>query len=184
MPRLPYITARRDGESDEAYKSRDSQLRTRMSEAAGMPESATKDFVTKQIKSEMMPEVSQKLSEYGANLLDDKVNLTVTLGSLFFDLYEISAPPPAEAPMAQLLHKKKREELATRLEGEEFALTKAEIATVRPALEDPKVWETVKISASYTVGEEKRYVSLTNKAAPFFGSVVNAAVEYILENEK
>lgn len=184
MPRLPFITARKEGEAEEDHKTRDVDLRKRSAEAAALPDGEAKDAAVASVHQEMVPEIVQRLAEYGAKLQEDRVPLTVSLGSLFFDLYEISAPQPAEAPLAQMIHKKRRDELATRLESEEFELSRQEINTIRPGLEDPKVWETVKLSAYYMIGEEKRYVSLNNKAAPFFGSVVNAAVDYVLANEK
>lgn len=172
-----------DGETPEALADRENALRKRMMEVSLMEAGPAKDQAVGELEASMPDEYRTQLKAFGARLPSDNLDLTITLGSFFFDLYALVAKAPA-APLAQAIYQKKLQDLAVRLEESELSLSQEEVSIIKPSLENEAVWDKAVLSASVKVGDEKRYIQLSNKAAPYFAPVLNAAVTYLMNYDK
>lgn len=181
---------RKDGESDEDYGKRSNELRAKMAESSAIRAQNVKSVADgKPLMEESMPLADlqaqldpDRLAKYkslGVELPSDLIKVTMTLGSLVFDLFQVTMKPPT-APLAAALFSRRVQSLAARLQKDEFELADDLLDQVRPALEDEKLWATTNLTIYTLVKGQKNYLQVNNNAAGFFPNVVTSAINVFL----
>ncbi len=169
-----------EGDTDDARKANEEALCKKMAE---LPSGDEKNKAIDALRAKLLPDVVKELDALKVKLPSDLVPVSMSLGHLFFDLYSSCAPEPAAAPLAVAIFKRNMEKRLTRLMEEEVELTSDEISVVKRALEDPNIWENVKLTAFIELGEEKRYLEVKSAITQYFLSVLDAAISYVLDYE-
>ena len=130
---------------------------------------------------ELLPKKTKEaLNKVGAELPNDPVDVTLSLGSFFFDMYMTTAKTP-EAPLARHVFQKKSMELASIVDQEEFALPDFAVGYIRSAMMEERDWKRANVSVSVKSGEEFLFIPVRSEAANYFSEIMNAAVQAVAE---
>lgn len=123
----------------------------------------------------LQDESVKMLESLGAKLPSDMIDITMSLGSLLFDLWIESSEKPS-APIKVALYNKKNMEYAALLsaKGDDFAIPKDVLAAAKVVASDDEAW--AKSQAMITIGNGAT-LQVTSKGAEMFGEVLTKLVE-------
>lgn len=182
------VTRNKD-ETDDDYVKRSVDLRGQMATVSAARQAlyaggktpdaealAANTAAAVELQKSLNPQKVEQYKSLGANLPSDMVRVTLTLGQLVFDMFTITAEPP-KPPLAAALFSKRVQNLASRVQNDEFDLTDELLGQIRPALEDDKKWAEINLTVYATVDGKKYYIRLNSNAAAFFPNVIQAAIK-------
>lgn len=117
------------------------------------------------------------LNQFGVELHIDQIPVTITLGSLIFDIYTAETKQP-EAPLAKAAFARKIQELAAQLNQDEFTLAADVHNTVAKVLSDDEKWSKSKFSAAVRAANgEEAYTTLSHVGVQYFGQIIEACLD-------
>lgn len=180
---FPEIVQKLPDELDDDFKKRDLEFRKAMALASNIPIGDSKEAEYDRLETQLLPHVREAAANFGARLLTDRVEITLDLGNFLFDLYMLSLPSPANAPLAQAIYQRKLQELSSRLEGETITILPNELALMKLGIESEALWSNIKTSAHFDLNGETKYFTLNDRGTSMFSPVVNAAIDLVLNNE-
>ena len=129
-------------------------------------------------RAQLSPETKKALDLLGVQLPSDLLPVTLTLGSLLFDIHYADSTPP-EAPLRRALYERARLDFAGRLNQDSFELTADEAKKIEQVLSDDAAWEKVRVTvhAGGPDEETKKYFTFPSGIALNFNLVLGACVE-------
>lgn len=136
------------------------------------------EFAKSGDERDLGPEAKAALLGLGAKLPTDLVPVTLSLGTLLFDIY-YSAQTAPDAPLRKALFEKNRQDFAVRLSGDSFELSDQEIEDIELVLDEDDKWRKVGITI-YTGGPTeatKKYYTFGHGIAGNFNNVMKACIE-------
>lgn len=170
----PDTVTRLDGETDEDYQKRSLEVRGAMADATI---SKTEDVTA--LQSSLNPKVLSECLALGARLPTDMVEVTMSVGSLIFDLYQSTAVQPT-APLAVALFSKRLQNLASSVLQDEFELEDRLLPQLRKPLEDESLWNVLDLTLSTEVNGQKVFLRVNHNAAMYFPKVLEAALSIFI----
>ncbi len=148
-----------------------------------------KDFKqgVEKIRAELNDISRRIMDSLAVDLPTDPVEINVSVGSFFLDLY-LRANQPPTAPIARALYQSKIRDLSENLRQDEITLSDELKNQAKKTLEESHLWDTLNITGWVEANGQKRFLVLNNSIVPriptVFQDVMNVfAPEIIKEAE-
>lgn len=137
-----------------------------------------------ELKNILSKESKEFLSAINAELPTDKVAVSIKLGQFLYELLLLEQPEHI-APLQVALHKKYLNDLAVRLNENEFHLEPYETHNLKKILESNEKWAKLNVVALIEGNKQKsREIRLVSSGIKYFDQILNACVEIFLPTEK
>lgn len=122
------------------------------------------------------PAFVKQINKIGAKYPTDVVEVYMSLGDFFFDLYSVAAPRP-ESPLGKRSAAKKLQDLSEALFKDDFEVPDYAVEPIKRALGTDSIWAKMNVTVYVKVGEAKEYFTITARGANLYHEILNAATQ-------